>query len=124
MNYTCYIVDDEIHGINLVSQYISEINDLEVVGTANDPRVALEQILFLKPNIVFTDINMPYMSGIELASKIENFSFVVFISANRPYSHPEIDLEKNIFLTKPMRLQKFLDAVLEIKSRLNQKKTI
>ena len=124
MNYKCYIVDDEMHGINLVSDYIKESDDLEIVGTANDPRLALDQINLLKPDIVFTDINMPYISGIELAKKIKDFAFVVFVSADRSYSHPEIDLEKNIYLTKPLRLQKFLDAVLEIKSRLTLKKTI
>ncbi|PWS25930.1 hypothetical protein DHW03_19040 [Pedobacter yonginense] len=123
MNYKCYIVDDEMHGINLVSDYIKESHDLEIVGSANDPRLALNQINLLKPDIVFTDINMPYISGVELAKKIMDFAFVVFVSADRPYSHPEIDLEKNIFLTKPIRLQKFLDAVSEIKSRLNRKTT-
>jgi len=118
MALTCFIVDDEMHGIHLIQDYLIENRSLKILGTSTDPRKALELIKQLEPDIVFTDINMPFMSGIELASFIDNLSVVVFISADRAYSHPEIDLKKNIYLTKPLRKQRLMDAIQEIQTRL------
>ncbi|WP_416348652.1 response regulator [Pedobacter sp. MR22-3] len=58
------------------------------MGAATDPRKAIVEIKELKPNIIFTDINMPDISGIDLASRVDHIGLVVFISAKMFFSYP------------------------------------
>ena len=117
MNLTCYVVDDEPHCVAETIEYIERTAGIELIGSATDPRKALHEIELLKPGIVFTDFNMPYLSGIDLAGRIDHFTQVVFISGERQYNYPEIDWKNYIYLTKPLNYKKFMDAVLMIRSR-------
>ncbi len=120
MELTCYIVDDEQHCIYLTSDLIATTDFLKIIGTANDSRMAIAEIRALKPDVVFTDINMPYLSGVDLANQVKDVALVVFVTAEMPYFYPEINLEKSLFLTKPVSLSRFLIAASEIKSRLGK----
>jgi YesN/AraC family two-component response regulator len=72
MELTCYIVDDEYHCIASTTELITTTGSFKIVGTATDPRKAIAEIKDLKPNVIFTDINMPYISGIDLASQVDH----------------------------------------------------
>jgi len=118
MGLTCYIIDDELHNIATIKEYIIDANDFKIAGTATDPRIAIEEINKLKPDVVFSDINMPLISGIDLAKQVENITMVVFVTAERLYNLKGIDLDKSIVLHKPLSRAKFLRASELIKSRL------
>ncbi|RLJ75161.1 LytR/AlgR family response regulator transcription factor [Pedobacter alluvionis] len=118
---TCYIVDDEQYCISYTSDLIKETKTFTIIGTSTDPREAIAEIKELKPDVIFTDINMPHISGIDLATQVEHIGLVVFISSDMRFSHPQIDLQNSIFLNKPVSLPEFLKAVLLIKSRLNNR---
>jgi YesN/AraC family two-component response regulator len=120
MELTCYIVDDEHHCIGSTTDLITATGAFKIVGTATDPRLAITEIKDLKPDVIFTDINMPYISGIDLANQVDDIGIVVFISADMPFSYPQIDLEKSIFLGKPVSLKEFTAATVLIKSRIVQ----
>jgi YesN/AraC family two-component response regulator len=121
MDLTCYIVDDEKHCIASTTALINETQSFKIIGTATDPRKAVSEIMEMKPDVIFTDINMPYISGIDLANQVDHIGLVVFISAEMAFSYPQINLRKSIFLGKPVSLQEFLKATTLIKSRLDQK---
>ncbi|ANF50363.1 hypothetical protein A0O34_07470 [Chryseobacterium glaciei] len=121
MNLTCYIVDDEHHCITFITDLIKETQLFRIIGTATDPRTAITEIKELKPDVIFTDINMPYISGIDLAAQVEHIGLVVFISSDILFSHPRIDLQKSMFLGKPVSLRDFSKAAAQIKSRLGHK---
>jgi len=117
MNISCYVVDDEPYCVGETIDCTERTRGLELVGSATDPRKALHEIELLKPVIVFTDFNMPYLSGIDLAGKINHFTQVVFITGERQYNYPEIDWKNYMYLTKPLNYKKFMDAVSMIRSR-------
>ncbi len=65
--FTAYLVDDEPMVLSQVRDSVQWAeNNFSVVGQNNDPLLAMEEILLLRPNVVFTDIKMPRMTGIEL----------------------------------------------------------
>ncbi|NLK43800.1 MAG: response regulator, partial [Tissierellia bacterium] len=66
----CLIVDDEKPAREEILYLLKEIGDVEVVGEATHGMEALELIEKLKPDVVFLDIQMPQMSGIEVAKRI------------------------------------------------------
>jgi two-component SAPR family response regulator len=121
MELTCYIVDDEHHCIASTTDLIIETGCFKIVGTATDPRKAINEIKDLKPKVIFTDINMPHISGIHLASQVDHIGLVVFISADMPFTYPQIDLNKNLFLGKPVSLSEFRKATDLIKAKLEEK---
>ncbi|MBT2559777.1 response regulator [Pedobacter sp. ISL-68] len=121
MELTCYIVDDECYCIAYTSDLITATNAFRIIGTTTDPRTAVTEIKELKPDVIFTDINMPYISGIDLAAQVEHIGLVVFISSNILFLHPGIDLQKSMFLGKPVSLHEFSKATAQIKSRLGHR---
>lgn len=119
MELTCYIVDDEKHCIASTTDLITETQSFRIIGSTTDPRKAITEIKDLRPNVIFTDINMPYISGIDLAGQVDHIGLVVFISAEMAFSYPQLDLQKSIFLGKPVSLHDFSEAILQIKSRIH-----
>ncbi|RZJ81395.1 MAG: response regulator [Chryseobacterium sp.] len=73
----CYIVDDEKQNIMMITHFIHQTYGLELVVKQTNPLIALEEINSLKPDVVFTDIDMPEMDGITLSGLIQNMSMIV-----------------------------------------------
>jgi len=107
----CYAVDDETHGITMIKGYVNQTPGLLFVGSQTDPYLALEEIKSLQPDIVFTDINMPVMHGIELASMVDHISKIVFISGNFQTSFSNVDWKDYLYLKKPATYKRFLEVI-------------
>lgn len=111
----CVIIDDEKHAISLLTSYISSIPNLELFKTFNDPLEALSSI---SPedeiDIIFLDIEMPHLSGIELARDLRpKARSIIFTSAyNR--SLEAFEVRANHYLLKPIKLVKFTQTVMGI----------
>ncbi|WP_231426440.1 LytTR family DNA-binding domain-containing protein [Pedobacter sp. Leaf250] len=112
----CVIVDDEQHASKLLETYISSIPTLELVSIYSDPIKALAGIT-KKDNIdiAFLDIEMPDLSGIDLAASIKSkIGSIIFTTAYKDYAVDAFDLRANHFLVKPIRQAKFVKAVMDI----------
>lgn len=98
------IVDDESSGIELLSYELNKFDDtVEIVGTCQDSRNALDLILDLKPSVVFLDIEMPWVNGIELAMKLQVYDlFVIFVTAYEKYAIRSFDFFTIDYLLKPV----------------------
>ena len=81
------IVDDEYPARKLIRYYIEDENDIEIVGEYDNCREALDYINMNSVDIVFLDINMPKMNGIDMAEKIKNMLLDPLI---RPFSKDSI----------------------------------
>lgn len=116
----CVIIDDEIHAIELLEDYISNIPNLEVLKTYTDPIIALGDIS-LEDDIsfIFLDIDMPRMTGIELGGALRDKSkYLVFTTAHSKFALNAFDVYADQFLLKPITLRKF---ALTINQLLNNK---
>lgn len=107
------IIDDEFHGINalrhLLTRYCSEI---ELVYTAQHALEAVDGLTHHMPDLVFLDIEMPLLNGIELLHQLENFSFkVIFTTAYDHYAIQAIKLNALDYLLKPIDNKELRGAI-------------
>lgn len=112
---TCGIVDDEPLAVSLIEQFIARTPELEHRISFTD---SIEAIKYLKANpvdLLFLDIQMPDMNGMELAKMLPESTKIVFTTAFRDYALESYDVEALDFLLKPLRFDKFLRAVEKAK---------
>lgn len=113
------IVDDELLAIELLADQLSSVSNMEIVGIFTDSFNAYNHIEELKPDIVFLDVKMPKINGIELAKmfqkKIPRIK-IVFVTAYSDYAIHAFELDAVDFITKPVKK----DRLLETLQRLNK----
>ena len=104
-------MDDEPLAVELLVGYVRRTPSLELVGAYTDPVEALSEINSRKPDVVFLDIQMPDMNGLELSRILPLDTRVVFTTAFKEYAFDSYEVEAIDYLLKPIRYQKFLEAV-------------
>lgn len=107
----CAIIDDEPLAVSLLENYVSKTPSLELVGSWNDPVEALSRITELKPDILFLDIQMPDLDGMDLSRMVPDGTKVIFTTAFKQYAFESYDVSALDFLLKPVSYRKFLTAV-------------
>ncbi len=121
---TCYIIDDESHAINILNSYINQTPGLELIGSNDNPVNALHEISALQPDIVFTDIEMPLLSGTEVSKHFNKKIKVVFTTAHPGFALEAFDLGSYDYLLKPIKYQRFLQCVQRLKPQDPEPKKI
>lgn len=109
----CFIIDDQEHAIVNLAHHITATPGLELVGSDMDAMSAVKKIASGKVNtdIVFLDIDMPDMGGIEVAERIVDRVVIIFVTGHADYAADAIDLGAVGYLSKPVRSDKFLKAI-------------
>lgn len=107
----CIVVDDEPLAVEMLATYIRKTPSLELAGTFTDPVQAVSAMAETKPDLVFLDIQMPDLNGLELARLIPEDTRIIFTSAFRQYAFESYEVEALDYILKPIRYQKFLEAV-------------
>ena len=107
----CIVVDDEPLAVKMLEGYIGRTPDLELLASFNDPVLALGEIRSLTPELVFLDIQMPDLDGMELSRMLPDGTRVIFTTAFKQYAFESYEVSALDFLLKPIRYQKFLEAV-------------
>lgn len=107
----CIIIDDEQHAIDLLVEHISQVHFLRVVGTATNPIKGLEMIADLKPGLVFLDVQMPQLTGIEMLKLIGKDSHIIMTTAYKEYALDGFEHAVVDYLLKPVQFLRFLKAV-------------
>jgi two-component system LytT family response regulator len=110
------IVDDEAPARDKLRRWLAEQDDVEIVGEAADGLAAAAAILKLSPGVVFLDIQMPGLSGLEVAAQLEPEAapLVVFVTAFDEHAIKAFELDAVDYLLKPYdkdRLRKCLDRL-------------
>lgn len=108
---TCMIVDDEPLAVRLLESYVEKTPDLQLMASYTDSITAINAIKEQKPDLVFLDIQMPNIDGMELAHSLPEQTRVVFATAFKEYAFESYEVEALDFLLKPVRYNKFLAAV-------------
>ncbi|WP_439879699.1 LytR/AlgR family response regulator transcription factor [Pontibacter sp. MBLB2868] len=119
LNYRCMIVDDESHAIELLSDYIQSMPQLQLVKTFQDPIAALmDSNTGESYDFIFLDVDMPRLTGIELAKALRaKTRFLVFTTAHLKYAVEAFDVQADHFLLKPIGLNKFALAIDQLLKR-------
>jgi two-component system LytT family response regulator len=116
MSLSCIIIDDEPNAVNLLEILITQNTKWNLLTKCYN---ALEAMAFLKdnqPDFVFLDINMPQLSGMELASLLSKDIKIVFTTAYSEYAAESYTFQTIDYLLKPITLKRFLAAMQKIES--------
>ncbi len=116
MNLSCIIIDDEPNAVNLLEILVRQNTRWQVLGKCYD---ALEAITFMKdqkPDFIFLDINMPQLTGMELAGLLPDETKIVFTTAYSEYAAESYTFQTVDYLLKPITLKRFLAAMQKIEA--------
>jgi DNA-binding LytR/AlgR family response regulator len=112
------LLDDEPLALDLLESHISKTEGIEVISAFTNPIEALQQIDSLQPDVVFSDIQMPELSGLQFTKILGNKVPVIFTTAYDNYALEGYELDVIDYLLKPISLERFQHAVNKLKSRI------
>jgi len=106
----CIAVDDEPLALKLLQDNISKVPFLKLVSACNDAFEAMKALQENKIDLVFIDIQMPGLTGLQFIGSLENKPLVIFITAYKQYALESYDLSVVDYLVKPVALDRFIKA--------------
>lgn len=108
----CIIIDDEPLAVRLLESMVSRRSDLQLCGSYTDSIAALEALQQQPVDLLFLDIQMPDLNGMELAHSIDNHKTrIIFTTAFKDYAFDSYEVNALDFLLKPIRYVKFQAAI-------------
>jgi len=107
----CAIIDDEPLAIKLLETYIDKLDHVNLVWSHSNPLDALTAIKEDAVDLLFLDIQMPELSGIQFAKIITDQTQIIFTTAYPEYAVEGFKLKALDYLVKPINLHRFIDAV-------------
>ncbi len=117
--WKCFVIDDEHHAIELLTRYIERCPDLELLGTSNNPLEALNQFRNgMRPDITFLDVDMPELSGLEVADIVKDQTSIIFTTGFADYAVDGFNKDISDFLLKPISFERFLKSVSKVTAAL------
>jgi len=114
MRLKCLAVDDEPYALDVLETYIQKIDDLELVTKCTNAIDAFNLIQKEKIDVLFLDIQMPKLTGIDFLKNITNPPQVIFTTAYRDYALDGYDLNITDYLLKPFSFERFLKAINKV----------
>lgn len=120
MKIKCIITDDEPFAVKGLKSYIDKVDYLDLLGACEN---ALQLDAMLKhelPDLLFLDIEMPHISGLDYLASLKNPPLVVVTSAYEKYALKGYELNVLDYLLKPISFERFLKAVQKAADYLNQ----
>src|SRR5687768_13365160 len=114
----CIIVDDEKLAIDLMESNILRVPFLQLVGKFNNAYDAIGFLQQSPADIIFLDIEMPGLTGLEMLSGLKTQSQVVIVSAYPQYALAGFNLDVTDYLLKPVSFDRFFKACLKCRQQL------
>ncbi|MBJ2172833.1 response regulator transcription factor [Aureibaculum sp. A20] len=114
MNVKCLIIDDEPLAVNVIKNYLLQVNDVTLVNTFNN---AVDALNFLKNNkvdLIFLDINMPLLDGLSFIKSLDKKPEIIITSAYEEYAVESFELDVLDYLVKPISFPRFLKAMNKV----------
>lgn len=111
MKLRCMVIDDEPPAVRLMQSFIERTQSLEFVGGYTDSIEAVQLIKDNPPDVLFLDIQMPDLDGMQLSKMVPPETKIVFSTAYKEYAFDSYDVSAIDYLLKPISYAKFLKAV-------------
>lgn len=118
------IVDDERLGRAELKTLLAEIGGITIEGEASNGKEALEFLKKNKVDVVFLDMEMPEMTGLEVADEIDGDIEIIFVTAHEEYAIEAFDINASDYLLKPLNPQKLKKSVERLINRKEAKKEL
>jgi len=124
MKINCLVVDDEPLAREGISGYVSQVPYLQLVGACQNALEANEKLKTEAVDLLFLDIQMPGMSGLQLLKSLQNPPVVIFTTAYRDYAADGFDLNAIDYLLKPISFERFVQGVNKAYEHLLPRKSL
>jgi len=111
MRLKCVAIDDEPLALELIKNYVAKFAELEMLQTFEDAISAAEFIRNTPVDILFVDINMPDITGLDLVRSLEEKPIIIFTTAHKKFAIDGFDLDAIDYLLKPISFERFSKAV-------------
>lgn len=121
MKLKALIIDDEPLAIKVIETYLQHFRDVEVVATCQNVMETYHILAHQNIDLIFLDIQMPMLTGLEFIKSLENPPMVIIITAYRDFAVESFELDVIDYLVKPVPLPRFLKA---LNKAVSHKKTI
>jgi two-component system LytT family response regulator len=121
MKIKCIAIDDEPLAVKKIAGYIQKIPFLELVAECRNVSETMEVMSNNEIQLLFIDINMPYMSGMEFVKTLRNKPYIVFTTAYSEYAVEGFDVEAVDYLLKPISFVNLLRAANKVKALMDLK---
>jgi len=122
MKIRCIIIDDEPLAIEVVKTHLQEFSNMDLIGVFNNPIEALTTIENNNIDVVFLDINMPKMNGLDFIKNIEAKPNFIITTAYREFAVESFDLDVLDYLVKPIPFTRFLKSINKLSQKINNDK--
>lgn len=106
----CVILDDELLAISYLKLLCEQIENVEVVKAFNDPKIFLSEIDNIDCNLCILDIEMPGMTGLQVAEIISGSKKIIFTTAYKEYAAEAFDLNVVDYVRKPIKKERLIQA--------------
>jgi DNA-binding LytR/AlgR family response regulator len=110
----CIAIDDEPFALDLILGYIEKTPFLESQGGFSNPLKALSFLMTNQVDLIFLDINMPELSGLQLLNSLKHKPYVVFTTAYSEYGAESYNYDATDYLLKPIKYDRFLRSVNKV----------
>src|ERR1700753_202035 len=119
--YNCIIIEDEPLAAEILQEYIADIPFLELKNTYKDALSALEDMRSNDIDLIFLDINLPKLKGLDFIQTLKNPPHIIITTAYHEYALQGYELNIVDYLLKPIEFSRFLKAVNKLKMMTSDK---
>lgn len=107
----CIAIDDEPLALNVIKDFCSKIDFVDLVATASSAMAAGKLIMEHEPDLLFLDIQMPNITGLEFAKNLKNPPIIIFTTAYSEHALEGFEVDALDYLVKPIPFHRFFKAV-------------
>ena len=118
MTIRCVVVDDEFLAIKILEAYLDRITGVELVATFQDPLAARDYLLRNQVDLLFVDVQMQPLSGLDLVRNLPQPILLVFTTARQEFAVAAFELQALDYLVKPVSFERFEQSVQRARDRL------
>ncbi|QGW29800.1 LytR/AlgR family response regulator transcription factor [Phnomibacter ginsenosidimutans] len=115
MPIRCIAIDDEPLALELIQYYVSLHSDLQLLATFDDALQARQYLQTHEVDLLFADINMPDINGLQLVESLSKRPMVVFTTAYKKFAYEGFELQAIDYLLKPIGPERFATAIQKVK---------
>jgi len=124
MKMRCIAIDDEPLALLKITEYISRVSFLELMGQFGKPIDALEYLHHNKVDLIFLDIQMDLLTGIQLLEILHEKPFIILTTAYGQYALKGYELDVSDYLLKPFNFERFLKAADKVYNHFHERRAV
>lgn len=123
MSLKIVIIDDEVLAQNIIKNYLSKFENIEILKICNNGFEGLKAIQELNPDLVFLDIQMPKLTGFEMLELVDNPPFIIFSTAYDEFALKAFEVNAIDYLLKPYSFERFSEALNKVLKYLHSEQS-